>query len=129
MMLRNMILSAVLFAGVGSASASDNSSGQANWLIGTWVLCEDPDQTPKDSMQFNADGTGLSIRPKGNIELLHRIVGDEVQILANANGYAIPIKLKASASFDRLLLHSEKTGSTSSYIRVDNPAVKDCSVK
>ena len=128
-MVRNLVFSVMLLVTAGAASATENPSKEADWLVGTWVLCEDPDQSPKDSLQFNADGTGLSIRPNGNIELLHRKAGKDVQILANANGNAIPIKMTASDSFDKLLLHSERTGNTSVYLRDDNPAIKDCSIK
>jgi len=100
-----------------------------DWLIGTWVLCEDPDQSPKESLQFNQDGTGLLARAKGNIEFLHKHSGQSVSLLANVNGHAIPIEMSASAEFENLLLHSDRTGSTSYYIRADNPAATGCSIQ
>ena len=100
-----------------------------DWLIGTWTLCDDPDQSPKDSLQFNQDGSGLLIRAKGNLELLHKHTDQVVYILANANGKAIPIQLSASAEHDKLLLHSEKSGAMSTYVRTDGPLVAKCSIK
>lgn len=117
-----------LLAPLGAACA-DNSKPAPDWLLGTWVLCEDPDDSPKDSLQFNADGTGKVIRAKGNIEFLHRHSGQSVSLLANANGYAIPIELSSSPGFDKLLLHSDKTGNTASYVRSDSPQARGCSIK
>ncbi|HVI60515.1 MAG TPA: hypothetical protein VM619_16795 [Luteimonas sp.] len=117
-----------LLASLG-AVASGNPAPTADWLLGTWVLCEDPDSSPKDSLQFNADGTGLVIRAKGNVEFLHKHSGQSVSLLANANGYAIPIELSSSPGFDKLLLHSDKTGNTASYVRSDSPQAGSCSIK
>ncbi len=102
-----------LLATLGTA-ATQNPAPASGWLFGTWVLCEDPDNSPKDSLQFNADGTGLVIRAKGNVEFLHKHSGRSVSLHANANGYAIPIELTSSPGFDKLLLQSEKTGNTAS---------------
>ncbi len=117
-----------ILASVGAA-ASQTPGSKADWLIGIWVLCEDPDNSPKDSLQFNADGTGLVIRSKGNIEFRHRHAGQSVSLLANANGYAIPIELSSSPAFDRLLLHSDKTGNTASYVKSNNPQISSCGIK
>jgi hypothetical protein len=117
-----------LLAPLGAAYA-DNSKPAPDWLLGTWVLCEDSDDNPKDSLQFNADGTGKVIRAKGNIEILHKQSGQSVSLLANANGYATPIELSSSPSFDRLLLHNDKTGNTASYVRSDSPQARDCNIK
>jgi len=43
-----------------------------DWLIGTWVLCEDPDNSPKDSLLFNPDGTGAMVAAKGSLEFSHK---------------------------------------------------------
>jgi hypothetical protein len=80
-------------------------------------------------LQFNADGTGLVIRLKGNVEFLHKHAGHSVSLLANANGYAIPIELSSSSSFDKLLLYSDKTGNTATYVRSDSQQASTCSIK
>ena len=127
-MIRNSFMCVlILLAACNVVSAEEKA--KPDWLIGTWVLCEDPDQSPKDSLQFNSDGTGLLIRAKGNIEFLHRHDGQSVSLLANANGHAIPIEMSASNGFDKLLLHSDRTGNTSYYIRTDNPSAKACSTR
>ncbi|WP_204375110.1 hypothetical protein, partial [Xanthomonas arboricola] len=81
------------------------------------------------SLQFNADGTGLVIRAKGNVEFLHKHSGRSVSLLANANGYAIPIELTSSPGFDKLLLHSEKTGNTASYVKQGSTQSHTCGIK
>jgi hypothetical protein len=127
-MIRNAILLAlILLAACNRVSAGEEA--KPGWIVGTWVLCEDPDHSPKDSLRFNTDGTGLLIRAKGNVELLHKQAGRSVSLLANVNGHAIPIEMSASTEFDKLVLHSDRTGNTSFYIRADNPAAATCSIK
>ncbi len=102
---------------------------QHDWLFGEWLLCEDPDGSPKDALQFNSDGTGMVVRQDKQTEFVHRRSGDRVEMLANANGYAIPIDMTASPERDKLLLYSDKTGSTSAYIRRDSGLMESCTVK
>ncbi|MFC3717310.1 hypothetical protein ACFONC_14255 [Luteimonas soli] len=128
-MSRSIILSFLLLLASLPAVASDSPSQKHDWLTGTWVLCEDPDGSPKDSLQFNPDGTGTVIRAKGNIEFLHKHSGLAVSLLANANGNAIPIELTASPSHDKLQLHSDQTGNTSIYVRSESQEAATCSVK
>lgn len=127
-MIRTLFLCVlILLAACRSVSAEEKA--KSDWLTGTWVLCDDPDQSPKDSLQFNADGTGLLIRAKGNIEFLHKHDGQSVSLLANANGRAIPIEMSASPEFDELLLHSDRTGNTAFYVRAETAATKKCSIE
>lgn len=100
-----------------------------DWLTGDWVLCEDPDNGPKETLRFSANGTGMVIRAKGNIEFLHKHSAHSVSLLANANGYAIPIELASSPDFDKLLLYSEKTKNTATYVRSDDNEASSCSIK
>lgn len=111
------------------AGASERPLPKPDWLVGNWVLCEDPDNSPKDTLQFNSDGTGLVIRAKGNIEFLHKHSGQSVSLLASANGYVIPIELSSSSSFDKLLLHSKRTGNVATYVRSDSTQASSCGIK
>lgn len=129
MLSRNFLAASLCALASLSATASHAQEAKPNWLIGTWVLCDDPDHSPKDSLQFNSDGTGLVIRAKGNLQFVHKHSGRSVSILANAHGYAIPIELSASPGFDRLLLHSDKTGSTSNYVKSNSTQARKCSIK
>ena len=126
---RNLVAGLLLLLASLVAVASESPAPKPDWLIGNWVLCEDPDNSPKDTLQFNVDGTGLVIRAKGNVEFLHKHSGQSVSLLANANGYAIPIELLSSSSFDKLLLHSDKTGNTATYVRSDSPQASSCGIK
>jgi hypothetical protein len=101
----------------------------SDWLMGTWTLCNDPDGDSKDSLQFNADGSGWVIREKGNIEFVQKHADERVYLLGNGNGYAIPIELGTNAQHDKLLLRSDKTGSTSTYVRTDGNLAGQCSLK
>jgi len=96
------------------------------WLVGDWMLCKDPDKSPKDTLRFAADGTGAVLRSKGNIETVYRVRESRVELLANANGRAIPITLTFTATRDVLRLHSDKTGSDSTYVRKDGKRVGEC---
>jgi hypothetical protein len=127
-MTRNLAIGLSLLLCAGLAAASDKASPK-DWLSGTWTLCEDPDGSPKDSLQFNPDGSGLVIRSKGNLPFLHKHMGQAVSLLANAHGIAIPIEMSASPGFDKLMLHSDKTGSTSFYVRSEQVEAAGCSVK
>ncbi|WP_440975310.1 hypothetical protein [Pseudoxanthomonas winnipegensis] len=126
---RKLIVGLLSLLPTCGAAAAQNPVPASGWLWGTWVLCEDPDNSPKDSLQFNADGTGLVIRSKGNVEFLHKHSGQSVSLLANANGYAIPIELTSSPGFDKLLAYSDKTGNTASYVKLGSPQARTCSVK
>jgi hypothetical protein len=114
---------------VPMGATAQRQEPKKDWPIGTWVLCEDPDNSPKDSPLFKSDGTGAVIRAAGNIEFLHKHSGQSVSLLANAKGYAIPIELSASSAFDRLLLYSDKTGNTASYVKSDSSQAGDCGIK
>lgn len=122
-------LTSILLALLSGQSVAQEKASAADWLTGTWTLCEDPDQSPKDLLQFNQDGSGLLIRAKGNMELLHKHTDQAVHILANANGRAIPIQLSVSEGHDMLLLHSVKTGARSTYVRTDGLLAAKCSIK
>ena len=126
---RKILVGLLCLLASSGALASEASPPTADWLHGTWVLCEDPDNSPKDSLQFNPDGTGLVIRAKGNIEFRHRHSGQSVSLLANGNGYAIPIELSSAPDFDELRLHSDETGNTATYVRLDGPRAESCSIR
>ncbi|WP_440224234.1 hypothetical protein ACQQ2N_03205 [Dokdonella sp. MW10] len=119
----------LLLMSAATAVASERAAPKPDWLVGNWVLCEDPDHSPRDTLQFNADGTGLVIRAKGSTEFRHRHSERAVSLLANANGYAIPIELSSSSGFDKLFLYSKRTGSTSTYVRSDGAHADTCSIK
>jgi hypothetical protein len=128
-MLHKLALCFSLLAVAMPAVSSDARRANEDWLTGTWILCEDPDGGSRDSLQFNPDGTGLVIRPKGNIPFLHKHSSQTVSLLANANGVAVRVELSISPALDKLLLHSDRTGNTSFYVRLERAQRYACSAR
>lgn len=106
--------------------AAEPASHPNAWLVGDWMICKDPDKSPKDTLRFEPDGTGWVLREKGNIETVYRVRGQRVELLANANGRAIPITLTCTGTRDVLQLHSDTTGTDSTYVRKDGKRVGEC---
>ncbi|MBD9437131.1 hypothetical protein IB223_13590 [Pseudoxanthomonas sp. PXM03] len=111
---------------VSPAAAADIVAGPNSWLVGDWVLCKNPDKSSKDAMHFAPDGTGQVISAKGSTELVYRVRGDRLEMLANAKSYAIPITLTIRPKRDVLENHDEDTGSVTTYVRKDGPRVAEC---
>jgi hypothetical protein len=114
----------------GNVAASDPSLPSGDWLVGSWTLCEDPDNSPKETLQFNQDGSGLIIRAKRNVEFTYLRGEHSISLLAHVNGHTIPpLDLAASPSNDRLLLYSGRTHNTSVYVRTDSSAASVCAIQ
>jgi hypothetical protein len=124
---RTAIVGSFLLGLIVPAAQASGPAAHANaWLAGDWMLCKDPDKSPKDTLRFAPDGTGWVLREKGDIELVYRVRGERLELLANANGRAIPITLTFAAARDVLTLHSDRTGSDATYVRKDGPRVREC---
>jgi hypothetical protein len=115
-------------AGMSSPCVGDPKAN-SDWLIGSWILCEDPDHGPKESLQFNSDGTGVLIRTKGNNEFVHKHTGEHVFLLFHVRGRDIPIQYAVTSDHQRLLLYSDRTRHTSYYVRTDGKLVAGCTVQ
>lgn len=126
--MRTYCLTAMLLTLVAAPSwAAGPAADPTAWLAGDWRICKDPDKSPKDTLRFEPDGTGWVLREQGNrTEIVYRVRGERVEMLANANGRAIPITLAFTAARDVLTLHSDRTGSDSTYVRVDGPRTGEC---
>jgi hypothetical protein len=120
------ILAGLLGAAAAPQAAADTVAGPNSWLVGDWILCKNPDKSRKDAMRFAPDGTGQVISAKGSTELVHRVRGARLEMLANAKGYAIPITLTIQPQHDVLENHDEETGSVTPYVRKDGPRVAEC---
>lgn len=121
----------IIIAGLLSIAAvppatANTVTGPHDWLLGDWVLCKNPDKSPKDTMRFKTDGTGQVISAKGSTELVYRVRGARLEMLANAKGYAIPITLTIQPRHDVLENHDADTGSITTYVRKDGPRVAEC---
>lgn len=121
-----IIIAGLLSVSAMPSAAADTASSPNAWLIGDWVLCKNPDKSPKDTMRFKTDGTGQVISAKGSTELVYRIRGARLEMLANAKGYAIPITLTIQPRHDVLENHDADTGSITTYVRKDGPRVAEC---
>ena len=96
-------------------------------LVGVWPLCVDPDQSPKDSLVFESGGSGFVAREGSpNTEFLYRVEGDWLRLLARVGDQAVPVSLKISLDGRRLILNSDLTKNTSSYVRESDVAEFDC---
>lgn len=123
-----IIIAGLLSIAAAASVAAAPGTGSSAWLVGDWVLCENPDKSPKDSMHFQPDGTGVVKSAKGNTELVYRVRGERLEILANAKGYAIPITLTIRPQREVLENRDEDTGSVTTYVRKDGPRVAECDV-
>lgn len=121
-----IIIAGLIGATVASPAIANIVAGPNSWLVGEWVLCKNPGKSPKDAMRFEPDGTGHVISAKGSTELVYRVRGDRLEMLANAKGYAIPITLTIQPQHDVLENHHKDTGSVTTYVRKDGPRVAEC---
>lgn len=121
-----IIIAGLLGTVVAPTAIADIVAGPNAWLVGDWVLCKNPDKSPKDTMRFAPDGTGQVISAKGSTELIYRVRGVRLEMLANAKGYAIPITLTIQPQHDVLENRDEDTGSVTTYVRKDGPRVAEC---
>jgi hypothetical protein len=102
-------------------------SFEAEDLIEVWPLCVDPDQSPKDSLLFESDGTGYVLRKdKPDTEFLYRVEGTWLLLLARVGEQAVSVSLEISPDGEKLLLYSEYTKNTSFYVRESDIAEFDC---
>jgi len=104
-------------------------SFEAKDLVGLWPMCVDPDQSARDSLLFESDGTGqVVLEDKPNIEFLYRVEGASLTLLARVGDQAIPVSLSISPDGRKLLLYSENTKNPSFYVRETDVAEFDCDI-
>jgi len=125
-MSRSVIAAALLGLIATPLMAAESAADPNAWLVGDWMICKDPDKSPKDTLRFEPGGSGWVLREKGNIEMVYRVRDQRVELLANANGRAIPITLTFTGTRDVLHLHSDNTGADSTYVRKDGKRVREC---
>ncbi len=121
---------AFLAAGSLVACASPAADSSNGWLVGDWALCEDPDESPKDTLRFNENGTGSVLRSAGGaIPFVYTTSDSRVSILATSRGGTVPIETAASSDKRKLLFFSDETGATSFYVRAESVLEFACSAK
>jgi hypothetical protein len=96
---------------------------ESAWLLGKWELAYDPDNNPKDWLEFSADGHAVSITAEGRRIPGRYVLNDrQINVTYSYNGKMIPYVLKFSAEKDTLIAYSEKTKNTSLYRKVKEQA-------
>jgi len=117
MKLWSLVL-ATCIAASGTPAGAQVSDPAASPLIGTWVLCQDPDNSPKDSLQFFPEGYGFNSRPgKSKSPFLFKEAAGQVMLAVNAKGNLLTIYLSVNADNTRLTTKSERTGNEAFYVR------------
>jgi hypothetical protein len=93
-------------------------------------LCIDPDGSPKDAMEFFAEGYGFSLRPdKPKLAFLFKETSGQVMLAVNARGNLVTIYLKVDEGYTRLTNKSERTGNEAFYVRKGKEAENNCTAK
>ncbi|WP_157511071.1 hypothetical protein [Frateuria sp. Soil773] len=107
---------------------SESATMSGKPLTGTWVMCQDPDHSPPDSLTFHPEGYGFEHRPdKPKYPFLFKETGEKLLLLVNARGDLIQIHMMVNPARTRLFLKSDKTGSESFYVRQGQEKENSCS--
>jgi hypothetical protein len=99
------------------------------WVKGVWVLCHDPDRSPKHSIEFTTGGQGVLAVSKQPPRFAYGMGGNVVTLVVNAGGRPVIMKFTFSPDRQKLETVSEKSGNTSTYVRADGKLVGECTVK
>jgi hypothetical protein len=118
-------LAAFSFSEVAAAARATESP-----LVGTWVLCQDPDGSPKDTLEFFSEGYGFSRRSNAPMSpFLFKEAKDQLLLAVNAHGNLLNIYMGVSPDHSRLTLKSERTGNEAYYVRVGQEKQNGCTAK
>ena len=111
----NVFVALVLLMGcAATVFAAEN-----DWLIGKWELVFDSANTPKDWLEFGAEGKATSITPDGRrIPGRFSVTEKQINVTYSFNGKMIPMVLKFSPEKDTIIVYAEKTKTTSLYRKV-----------
>jgi hypothetical protein len=99
--------------------------------VGEWTLCEDPDDSPRDTLQFYREGYGFLVRSdRPNVPFLFaESESHVVTLFSNARGQVLLIKYEFADGKKRMNLYSERTKHWSYYVRVERVADYSCTSK
>lgn len=128
--MRHLLLSTVLSGCALGCGVACAATAPTSPLVGTWVLCEDPDGDLKDSLEFFPEGYGFSRRPSAAMApFLYKEANGQVLLMVNARGDLITVRLSVSPDHSRLNFKSERTGSVAYYIRPGTEQSVSCTAK
>ena len=123
-------LAVVALATLSLAGTVSAAEASVSPLVGTWVLCQDPDGSPKDSLEFFAEGYGFSRRPNAPMSpFLFMEASGKLLLAVNARGNMLNIYLGVSPDHSRLTLKSERTGNEAFYVRAGQENQNGCTTK
>jgi hypothetical protein len=89
------------------------------WLTGRWELSYDPDNNPKDWVEFRAGGEAVSISHEGKrVPGRYAVDGDEVQVTFDVDGTEVPLTLRCSADKSRLTIPARHSSGFSLYSKL-----------
>jgi hypothetical protein len=112
---------------IGNAAAAEPPSSP---LTGIWVLCQDPDGSPKDSLEFFAEGYGFNRRPNAPMSpFLYKEAPGQLLLMANSRGNLLNVYLGVAPDHGRLTLKSERTGNEAYYVRSGQEQNQGCTAK
>lgn len=113
-----------------AAPCLNAAEGATSQLVGTWVLCVDPDGSPKDAMEFHPEGYGFILRPdKTKVRFLFSEAGGQVALAVDAKGKTVTIYLKVDGVHGRLTNRSERTGNEAFYVRKGKETENGCTAR
>ncbi|MEX2221205.1 MAG: hypothetical protein WEG40_05335 [Candidatus Rokuibacteriota bacterium] len=105
------LLLVLALVSAGAAWAGDDDA----WLYGRWELMHDPDGSPKDWLEFTADGRVATITPTGRYTGRYVVTGREVQLNYKIGERAIFTTLTYGLDRKELFARSARTGYTARY--------------
>lgn len=98
---------------LGGAAAR---AGDEGWLLGRWELIRDPDGSPKDWLEFAADGRMVAIKSGGQRFSGRYVVSDTtVHLNYKVGSQSVLITLTHDADRKELFARSAQTGNTAVY--------------
>ncbi|KMM74951.1 hypothetical protein ACP93_14215 [Xanthomonas sp. NCPPB 1128] len=128
--MRHLLLSTILSGCALGCGVAFAATAPTSPLVSTWVLCEDPDGAPKDSLEFFTEGYGFSRRPSAVMApVLYKESNGQVLLAVNARGDLITVRLSVPPDHSRLKFKSERTGNVAYYVRAGTEQSAGCTAK
>ena len=102
----------ILFFNLGAMAADDS------WLLGKWELSYDPDDAPKDWLEFTAAGDVYSEGPMGRVEGIYVITTEGVKAVFTVKENDIIMNFRYDQQDRALKIITSRTGRASVYRKV-----------
>lgn len=106
------ILFILMLISTGVFAADDS------WLLGKWELSYDPDDAPKDWLEFTAEGDVYSEGPMGRVEGMYVITAGGVKAVFTVKDKDIIMNFRYDEQDRALKITTSRTGRASVYRKV-----------